>query len=226
MKKPSLLRNMLVASMLVALPAASLSAMAAEQPVHVRGIVTGVSASNFTVQTDDGEKTVAIAPHTRIIGVIPSSLAAIQPGSYIGSANLTDGTRSHAQEVVVFPAAMKGSGLGDYPWDLPAEGGGMSAMTNGTVKSSERADAPMMQSAMTNGTVKATSGHSARTIVVDYGKGEKTIQVSANTPVVTFKAADRSAIVKGAHVFVAGKAGSPVVALSVAVGLDGTVPPM
>jgi len=246
MKKPSLLRNMLVAGMLIALPAASLSAMAADQPVHVRGIVTGVSASSFTVQTDAGAETVAIAPQTRIVGVIPSNLAAIQPGSYIGSANLTDGTRSRAQEVVVFPPTMKGAGLGDYPWDLPAEGGGMSAMTNGTVKSSNVADAPMMQSAMTNGTVKSsnmagapmmrsamtngtvktTGGHGARTIVVDYGKGEKTIQVSANTPVVTFKAADRSAIVKGAHVFVAGKAGTPVVALSVAVGLDGTVPPM
>jgi hypothetical protein len=226
MKNPALLRKVLVASMLVALPAASLSAMAAEQPVHVRGIVTGVSASSFTVQTGDGAITVAIAPQARIIGVIPSSLAAIQPGSYIGSANLTDGSRSRAQEVVVFPPAMKGAGLGDYPWDLPAEGGGISAMTNGTVKSSDVADAPMMHSAMTNGTVKATGGHGARTIVVDYGKGEKTIQVSANTPVVTFKAADRSAIVKGAHVFVAGKAGTPVVAASVAVGLDGTVPPM
>lgn len=226
MKNPSLLRKVLIAGMLVALPAASLSAMAAEQPVHVRGIVTSVSGSSFTVQTDTGTKTVALAAQTRVTGVVPSSLDAIQPGSFIGSANLTDGTRSRAQEVVVFPPAMKGSGLGDYPWDLPAHGGGISAMTNGTVKSSTMGDGAMMRSAMTNGTVKASSGSGSRTIVVDYGKGEKTIQVPASTPVVTFRPADKSAIVTGAHVFVAGKPGTPVVAAIVAVGLDGTVPPM
>lgn len=226
MKKPSLLRHRLAASLLIALPVASLSAMPAEKPVHVRGIVTDVSASRFTVQTDDGPKVVAITDHTRIAGVVPSRLDAIQPGAYIGSANLTDGTRSRAQEVVVFPPVMKGAGLGDYPWDLPAAGGGMSAMTNGTVKSSTTGDAPAMQSAMTNGSVKAASGHGARSIVVDYGKGEKTIQISASTPVVTFTPADKRAIVKGAHVFVAGTAGAPVVAASVAVGLEGTVPPM
>jgi hypothetical protein len=84
----------------------------------------------------------------------------------------------------------------------------------------------MMQSAMTNGTVTTTRGSGTRTIVVDYGKGEKTIQVPATTPVVTFKPADKRAIVRGAHVFVAGKPGTPVVATVVAVGLDGTVPPM
>lgn len=226
MKNPSLLRKVLIAGMLVALPAASLSAMAAEQPVHVRGIVTSVSGSRFTVQTDTGTKTVALAAQTRVTGVVPSSLDAIQPGSFIGSANLTDGTRSRAQEVVVFPPAMKGSGLGDYSWDLPAHGGGISAMTNGTVKSSTMGDGAMMRSAMTNGTVKASSGSGSRTIVVDYGKGEKTIQVPASTPVVTFRPAGKSAIVTGAHVFVAGKPGTPVVAAIVAVGLDGTVPPM
>jgi hypothetical protein len=226
MKNPALLRKVLVAGMLVALPAASLPAMSAEQPVHVRGIVTGVSASSFTVETDAGEKTVALAADTRVTGVVPSSLDAIQPGAFIGSANLTDGTRSRAQEVVVFPPAMKGSGLGDYPWDLPAQGEGMSAMTNGKVKSSTTGGDSMMQSAMTNGTVTTTRGSGTRTIVVDYGKGEKTIQVPATTPVVTFKPADKRAIVRGAHVFVAGKPGMPVVANVVAVGLDGTVPPM
>jgi hypothetical protein len=236
MKKPSLLRKVLVAGMLVAIPAAAMSAMVAEQPTHIRGVVTGVSATGFTVQTDAGMKTIVLVAGTRITGVVPSSIDAIQPGSFIGSANLTNGTMSRAQEVVVFPPAMKGSGLGDYPWDLPAQGGGISAMTNGNVmssamtngavKSSEMGDSSMMRSAMTNGTVKTASGSGSRTIVVDYGKGEKTIEVMANTPVVTFKPSDKSAIVKGAHVFVAGKPGTPVTAAIVAVGLDGTVPPM
>jgi len=45
-------------------------------------------------------------------------------------------------------------------------------------------------------------------------------------PVVTFAPADKTAIVKGAHVFVVGKPGNPVGAGLVAVGLNGTVPPM
>jgi hypothetical protein len=99
-------------------------------------------------------------------------------------------------------------------------------MTNGTVKSSSKAGGSAMNSAMTNGTVKTSAGSGARTLVVDYGTGEKTINVSATTPVVTFAPADKSAIVKGARVFVAGKPGNPVAAGFVAVGLNGTAPPM
>ncbi|HEY0198283.1 MAG TPA: hypothetical protein VGC19_07060 [Rhodanobacter sp.] len=226
MKNRSPLRNLLAAGMLAALSAAAASAMAAEQAVHVRGVITEVSAGGFTVQTAAGAETISLAADTRITGVVPSSIDAIQPGSFIGSANLTNGTHARAQEVVVFPPAMKGSGLGDYPWDLPAHAGGMTAMTGGTVKSSKMGGGSMMHSAMTNGTVKTAIGSGSRSIVVDYGKGEKTIEVMSNTPVVTFMPSDKSAIVKGAHVFVAGKPGTPVAAATVAVGLDGTVPPM
>ncbi|WP_426703092.1 hypothetical protein ACPPVV_08905 [Rhodanobacter sp. Col0626] len=237
MKKPFPARKMLLATIFVAGAAGAMSVMAADQAVHVRGTITAVSSSGFTVQTTTGATVVALSADTHITGVLPSNLDAIQPGSFIGSANVVGGSMARAQEVVVFPPSMKGSGLGDYPWDLPMDGasdsmkmpgGSMmhSAMTNGTVKNSTQGGGSMMHSAMTNGTVKTTHGAGTRTIVVDYGKGEKTIVVTANTPVVTFKPADKSAIVKGAHVFVAGKPGNPVDAAIVAVGIDGTVPPM
>jgi hypothetical protein len=209
--------------------------LAADQPAHIRGTVMDVTAAGFTVQTASGTQSIALGADTRISGVVPSSLDEVKPGSFIGTANVPHGGNARALEVVVFPAAMKGTGLGDYAWDLPARGGSASAMTNGNVTSSamtngtvktSRMSGSHMQSAMTNGTVKAASGNAARTLVVDYGKGEKTIDVPADVPVVTFKPADRSAIVKGAHVFVAGKPGNPVIAAIVAVGLDGTVPPM
>ena len=236
MKIRYLHRKRLLAAMTVAISAMAMamSAMAADQPVHVRGTVTDVTATGFTVQTDAGSRTIVIAADTRITGVVPSSLDQITPGSFIGSANVPDGSSSRALEVVVFPPAMKGSGLGDYAWDLPAKGGSASAMTNGSVMSSAMTNGTVkkmnhampMASAMTNGTVKSASGNSDRSLVVDYGKGEKTIDVPANVPVVTFKPADKSAILKGAHVFVAGLPGNPVNARIVAVGLDGTVPPM
>jgi hypothetical protein len=207
-------------------------AIAEDVPVHVRGTITAVTDGGFTVQTATGSQTVAIAADTHIAGVVPSSLDEIKSGSFIGTANVPSGDSSRALEVVVFPESMKGSGLGDYAWDLPAHGGAKSAMTNGTVSSSAMTNGTVKTSnaakpsAMTNGTVKSTTGTGARSLVVDYGKGEKTIKVPANVPVVTFKPADKTALVPGAHVFVAGKAGTPVNAAIVAVGLDGTVPPM
>jgi hypothetical protein len=229
-------RRMLLAVTAITISATAAVAMAADQPVHVRGTITVVTTAGFTMQTDAGAKTIAIAADTRITGVVPSSLDEIRPGSFIGSANVPQGSTSRALEVVVFPPAMKGSGLGDYAWDLPATNGGASAMTNGsvmhsamtngTVKSGRMNDGVSSRSAMTNGTVKTSSGNGVRTLVVDYGKGEKALEVSANVPVVTFRPADKSALLKGAHVFVAGKGANPVNATIVAVGLNGTVPPM
>jgi hypothetical protein len=235
MKRSYLKQKLLLAGMAIAMSAA-VPAIAADTAVHVRGTVTDVTATGFTVQTTTGTQNVAIAADTKIAGVVPSNLDAVQPGSYIGSANVPHGDAANALEVVVFPPAMKGTGQGDYAWDLPAHGGGgsamtngsvkSSAMTNGTVKSSSKAGGSAMNSAMTNGTVKTSAGSGARTLVVNYGTGEKTINVSATTPVVTFAPADKSAIVKGARVFVAGKPGNPVAAGFVAVGLNGTAPPM
>jgi hypothetical protein len=221
----------LLAGMAIAMSAA-VPAIAADTAVHVRGTVTDVTATGFTVQTTTGMQNVAIAADTHIAGVVPSNLDAIQPGSYIGAANVPHGATANALEVVVFPPAMKGTGQGDSAWDLPAHGGGGSAMTNGSVKSSAmtngtvKSSGSAMNSAMTNGTVKTATGSGARTLVVDYGTGEKSINVSATTPIVTFAPADKSAIVKGARVFVAGKPGNPVAAGFVAVGLNGTAPPM
>lgn len=235
MKVSYLKQKLLFAGVAIAMSVA-LPAIAADPAVHVRGTVTDVTATGFTVQTATGTQNVAIAADTHIAGVVPSNLDAIQPGSYIGSANVPRGASANALEVVVFPPAMKGTGLGDYAWDLPAHGGGGSAMTNGSVTSSSamtngtvkssKTGGSATNSAMTNGTVKAATGTGARTLVVDYGSGEKTIVVSATTPVVTFAPADKSAIVKGARVFVAGKPGNPVAAGFVAVGLNGTAPPM
>ncbi|WP_458068449.1 hypothetical protein [Rhodanobacter sp. BL-MT-08] len=223
----TLRRNAVLAAMAASLAlTAFTSAFAADQPtapMHIRGTVLAVTDAGFTVQTPTGTQTIAVAPATKITGVVPSSLDAIKSGTFIGTANVPGASGARALEVVVFPDAMKGTGLGDYAWDLPAKSGTPSAMTNGTVKQSKSGGT---KSAMTNGTVKTSSGSGARTLVVDYGKGEKTINVPANVPVVTFQAADRTAIVKGAHVFVVGKPGNPVGAGLVAVGLNGTVPPM
>ena len=200
------------------------SAAAADPATHIRGTIESVTASGFTVQTQSGTQTIAVGADTKIIGVVPSSLDAIKSGTFVGTANVERRGQARALEMVVFPDSMKGTGLGDYPWDLSGKSGGSSAMTNGTVKRAQTGAAS--GSTMTNGTVKKASRSGPLKLVVDYGKGEKTITVPADVPVVTFQPTDKSSFIKGAHVFVAGKPGQPVNAGMVAVGLNGTVPPM
>lgn len=245
MNRSNLKRRTLLAALAAGLSlAVMVPAMAAEKPVHIRGTVLDITSTGFTVQTTTGAQTIALSPETKVTGVVPSTLDAIKDGTFIGTANVPRGNSARALEVVVFPDSMKGTGLGDYAWDLPSKGGAGSAMTNGSVRSSAMTNGTVTSSAMTNGTVKKmnhgavsmsamtngtvkkTTGSDSRTLVVDYGKGEKTINVPANVPVVAFQPADKSAIVKGAHVFVIGKPGTPVAAGLVAVGINGTVPPM
>lgn len=225
MTRFSLAKTTLTAAFWLALGS---GAFAAEPPVHLRGTVVSATAASLTVQTAEGNVSLAIDASTRIAGVVPSSLDQIKEGTFVGIANVPGASSSSALEVVVFPDAMKGSGLGDYPWDLaPKSKGGAraSTMTNGTVKSS-MAGGPATSSAMTNGTVKKTDSAKGLVLTVDYGKGEKTIRVPKNVPVVGVVPGDASKLLPGAHVFVATKPDAPKSAAFVAVGIDGTVPPM
>lgn len=203
-------------------------------PAHLRGTITAVTADSVTVQTTDASVSVSFDVSTRIAGIVPSSVDKIKPGTFVGIANVPGNGSSAALEVVVFPEAMKGSGLGDYPWDLdskaPSTGvAHTSAMTNGTVKSSSSGNGVAMKSAMTNGTVGKTStqnGSGGLTLTVDYGQGEKTITVPNGVPIVGVEPGDASKLVKGAHVFIATKKDAPKSAGFIAVGINGTIPPM
>lgn len=203
-------------------------AQAADPPTHIRGTIVSASTTQLTVQTPEGNMNVALDSATRIAGVVPSSLDQIKEGTFVGIANIPGASASSALEVVVFPESMKGAGLGDYPWDLSPSaaksGTKASAMTNGTVKA--RTASAGKASAMTNGTVKKTSNAKGLVLTVDYGTGEKMIQIPANVPVVGVVPGDSSKLVPGAHVFVAPKKDAPASAAFIAVGIDGTVPPM
>lgn len=224
-------KNTLTRGLWLAFGATALTvAVAAEPPpVHVRGTIVSATADNLTVQTSQGRVILALDSATKIAGVVPSSPDQIKEGTFVGIANVPGAGSSRALEVVVFPEAMKGSDLGDYPWDLSASAHGgakTSAMTNGTVKSSTVSSGMASTSAMTNGTVKKAASANGLSLTVDYGKGEKTIQVPAGVPMVGIVSADSSKLLPGAHVFVATKKDASKSAAFVAVGINGTVPPM
>ncbi|GAC1538089.1 MAG: hypothetical protein NVS2B4_18160 [Ramlibacter sp.] len=216
--------------LLAATATAMTAALAAEPMGHIRGTIVSATADKVTVKTKEGSMSIAFDATTRISGIVPSRLDQIKAGTFVGIANIPGAQTSKALEVVVFPEEMKGTGLGDYPWDLSApsaaSGSKTSAMTNGTVKATAEAASATKSSSMTNGTVKSTSSGKGMVLNVDYGKGEKKIVVPANVPVVGVVAADASKLVAGAHVFVATKKDAPQTAGFIAVGIDGAVPPM
>ncbi|WP_342595646.1 hypothetical protein AAGT95_04105 [Salinicola lusitanus] len=155
------------------------SALAAQDtPNHLRGTITAVDDDGITVEslTDGSSHRVTIGDDTRLAAVSKSSLDEIEEGTFIGTANMPgeDGQPAKALEMVIFPESMKGTGEGDYPWDMPrgaTEGGSGgeklggsgsgSTMTNGTVSSTDGGDkmgGTSSGSTMTNGTVSATDG--------------------------------------------------------------------
>jgi hypothetical protein len=187
---------------------ASQTAFAADtQRVRVRGAIESLSGNTLVVKTREGaEQTVSLKPDWKVGGIKKASVEDIKPGDFVGVASVprADGGDG-ALEVLIFPAAMKGTGEGSRPWDLKPN----STMTNATVAKA----------------VKAVDGHS---ITLIYQGKEKTISITDNTPIVTFTPAGKADLTPGARVIVMGKKATDgtISAAQVTVGTNGVVPPM
>jgi ribosome maturation factor RimP len=195
----------LLAGTLVAITT-GLSAHAADQ-VRVRGTVESLDGSTLSVKTREGtEAKIMLKEGWKVSSVAKASMDDIKPGDFVGIASLpTADGGDGALEVLIFPAALKGTGEGSYSWDLKPN----SSMTNATV-----ADA-----------VKSVNG---RTVTVTYKGKEKKIAIPDGTPVVTFASAEVSDLKSGATVFIPSeKAADGSMSTSrVVVGTNGVVPPM
>jgi hypothetical protein len=174
-------------------------------PTVVRGTVTALTDSSVTVKTDKGSEVVALTPTWSVAMLKPVAIDAIQPGSFIGTAEIPgkDGA-GRSLEVHVFPPGVK-MGEGHYGWDLKPG----SMMTNGTV-----------------GTVVAGKKGS-RELDVSYSYGKRHITVPANVPVVQIGPGQRGMVKVGTPVFmVVQKGANGPVAGSISVGENGAKPPM
>ncbi|HEV8022723.1 MAG TPA: DUF5666 domain-containing protein [Candidatus Lustribacter sp.] len=211
-----MMKKLLIAGLAaLMLPVAALAqnapATAPAPTVNIRGVVVSLAGNVLTVGAPMGPATttVTLAPNYKVQYIVATTLAAITPGSYVGSAALPgpNGTL-RAIEVHVFPPGVTGR-LFSSPFDL----GPTSTMTNGNVQKI--------------GTTKVDNV-SANTITVQIDNGEKTLVVTPDTPIVTYAPADASAIVKGAHVNVRATKNpdGSLTAAGVNVGKDGLVPPM
>ncbi len=187
---------------------AALSPTQAAETVHVRGTIVGLEGSTLTVKTREGPTAaVALKPGFKVAGVAKASVDDIKPGDFVGIASLpTAAGGDGAVEVLIFPAAMKGTGEGSYPWDLKPK----STMTNATV-------------------TNAVKGVEGRTLDLSYSGGkEKKISIPDGVPIVTFGPATQADLKLGATVFVPAQRGDDgaLAAGFVVVGTNGVNPPM
>lgn len=146
---------------------------------RLRGTLQTVTPDRITLLTREGDTVVlALGAQLTVAEVYPITLAEVQAGSFIGTAALPQADGSlQAIAVTVFPESARGLGEGHRPFDLQAD----STMTNATV-------------------ADVVSAPEGRTLQLRYAGGQKTLQVPAGTPVVTFRPADRRLLVPGASV--------------------------
>ena len=175
--------------------------------VHVRGTVSTVDGSKVTVKTREGtDVALVLGDAWKIAGVTKATMADIKQGTFVGTANMVGSDGAKALEVVVFPEAMRGTGEGDYGWDLKPN----SQMTNATVSSQ----------------VQSVDG---QTVALTYKGGEKKVKIAPDTPIVKFGDATAADVKPGAPVFISATPSTSPDMLDkgfIAVGQDGATPPM
>jgi hypothetical protein len=141
------------------------------------------------------------------VAIVKSTMADIKPGMFVGSTGTTqpDGSQK-AIEVHIFPESMRGTGEGHYDWDLKP------------------------QTKMTNANVEQTvAGVDGPILSVKYKDGEKKLQVTPDTVVVTYVIGSKDEIKPGTRVFVAAakkQADGSLQTPRITYGKDGLTPPM
>jgi hypothetical protein len=175
-------------------------------PPVVRGTIVALANDTLTLKTDAGKTaTIQLSQNWRVTVLKPVDVSTIQPGSFIGTAEMPqkDGT-GRSLEVHVCPPGVK-AGEGHYGWD--SKPGSM--MTNGTVG-------------------KVTANPKGRELEVSYPNGERKIVVPTGVPIVQFTDGDRSQVKPGIPAFLIappGKDGT-LTSAGIVIGVNGAKPPM
>lgn len=206
-RRSTLTRPLVIIATVVA---SSIYAIAQQSPTptRVRGTIEAVDGDVLSVKSRSGEDVkLRMTGDMRVVGIAKISLSDIKVGSFVGATTVPgpDGAYAKAIEVHLFPEDMRGTGEGSRPFDLRPN----STMTNATV-------------------AEAVAGNDGHTLLMKYKDGEKKVEVSPDTPVVTYVHADRSDLKAGAKVIAAMKKlpDGTFETNRVSVGRDGLTPPM
>lgn len=194
--------------LLLALGSLCLPGTADAQSVpRIKAVVVSFDGNLLTVMPDGDKQSmkVGVRPATRILQEQPKTLADIQGGDFIGATmTKTPAGALNAQEVHIFPPALRGSGEGFYP----ATPGSSRFILNGTVA---QAAAPVLMVKF-----RGASGDGAKCTgrapinPLNGCQGSATIAVAPAAPVIALVAGNKNLLVPGA-----------VLALSIMAGPDG-----
>ena len=186
----------------VALPAS------AQETVRIRGTIESIDGPVYMVKNRDGaELKLTMTDNPLYVAIVKSTMADIKPGMFVGSTGMTqpDGSQK-AIEVHIFPESMRGTGEGHYDWDLKPN----TKMTNANVE-------------------QTVAGVDGPLLSVKYKDGEKKLQVTPETVVVTYVIGNKADLKPGTKIFVAAGKKQPdgsVQAPRITYGKDGLTPPM
>lgn len=174
----NMMRRVLCAAAALVLVA---SAASAQQPGRIRGQIEKVDGDMLSLKTRDGAMlNVKIDDKSRVSALVKASLADIKPDTYIGIAGIPQPDGSiQAFSIHVLPAAARGNGQGERPWD--ARPG--STMTNAFAGSS----------------VVSTNG---QTLMVKNKDGEKKVIVTPETAFAAAAPIEKSDFKVGAPIII------------------------
>lgn len=160
----------------------------AQETVRIRGTIDRQDGDVYLVKARSGDELkLKLAPNAAVVALVPSTLADIKQGSYVGVAGMPQGDGSQkALEVHIFPESMRGVGDGHRGWDLQPS------------------------STMTNGSVEQTAASAdGQLLTLKYKDGEKKILVPAGIPIVMYVPGDVGELKAGARIFVSAATKQP-----------------
>ena len=174
-------RSTLIAlALALASPAIAADAPAAPPPVAPAvGTVTALTATMIAIKGADGKtSSFTLGPKVGVTKTRSGTVADVKAGEFIGCTAVEgpDG-KLRAQEIHIFPEAMRGTGEGHYPWGSQAK------------------------TTMTNGNVESLAGVSdGQTIKVSYKGGTTTVLIPPSVTVTVIEAAAISDVKVGSMV--------------------------
>lgn len=179
--------RILVAACVAALVLSSASAQ--QKPVRIRGTIEQMDGQTMTVKSREGETLkVKLADDAKVVAIVKASLADIKSGSFVGSTAMPQPDGSwKAVEVHIFPETMRGTGEGDRPFDYKPK----STMTNGTVNA--------VGKSRMSGAVAKEEG---TTMTLHYKDGDKKINVTPETAIVTYAPGNEDELKPGAKIII------------------------
>jgi Domain of unknown function (DUF5666) len=170
----------LLFAMIVTIIFGNAISVAAQTPRPISGTLVSFDGSTLVVKPSGAaQATIRVPPEVKVGAVAERKLEDIKPGDFVGSAAVRgpDG-KLRAQEVHIFPDAMRGTGEGHRPMSGPNQ-----TMTNATV-------------------AQIVTANTGKVLQLRYGDGEQAITVDPGTRIVALIPGDRSLLKPGSSVLV------------------------